>query len=358
MNILWDFRLFSYGYGKRGVGEYTTSLASSFIEKEITGNLFIIGDKKCIPDIFHLKEINFIQYKSRNWKRDLIDIPLVVKKYKADILHYWIALGPLYNIGMGLFSPCKTVATIYDLGAENWNVPFLRSVKKSWYWRAQKKLIPYMDKVISISEATSTDLKKEFPSLNNKVQVIYKPIISNNEYSPYNKREQYFVTLGGSPHKNLSRVVKAFDLFRKRLPHYKLIISGQVNKQEEGLDSFYENIIFDENMENYKYYLMHAAGLIFCSIYEGLGLPPLDAMNYGCPLLVSSIPSLHETCRNAAVFVDPMDIETITDGMFKLTSNNEYWSLQSHKGSFEYESKVKDVGKDLNEVYHKLISSK
>jgi glycosyltransferase involved in cell wall biosynthesis len=226
MRILWDFRLFSLGYRERGVGAYTLAVAGAFSDMEISSEIFILGDEDSVPELTGLKKVRWIQYQCSDWKLDLIKIPLIIKRYKIDIFHYWIALGPLRQIGLGMFHPCTTVATIYDLGTENWDVPFLKSVKKSRYWQIQKELIRSIDKIICISEATSGEVKKMFPSLSQKMEVIY-PVFSFNKERNDAERQKSFITLCGSVHKNAARVVKAFDLFRRKMPDYQLKILGR-----------------------------------------------------------------------------------------------------------------------------------
>lgn len=352
MRILWDFRLFSLGYRERGVGAYTLAVAGAFSDMEISSEIFILGDKDSVPELIGLKKVRWIQYQCCDWKLDLIKIPLIIKRYKIDIFHYWIALGPLRQIGLGLFHPCTTVATIYDLGAENWDVPFLKSVKKSRYWQIQKKLIRSIDKIICISEATSGEVKKMFPSLSQKMEVIY-PVFPFNKERNEAERQKYFITLGGSVHKNTARVEKAFELFRRKVPDYQLKILGRVDRTEEGLEQVPPNVTFEDSMGKYKEHLESCSGLIFCSLYEGLGLPPIEGMNCGCPLLLSDIEPLHETCHDAAVFVNPLDVEEIAEGMMKLASNNGLWSLRSFQGASAYETKTRNAGARLFEIYSK-----
>lgn len=352
MNILWDFRLFSLGYRERGVGAYTLALARAFSDMEISSDVFILGDKKSVPESIGLKNVKWIEYRCCDWKQDLIRIPLIIRRYKIDIFHYWIALGPLRQIGLGMFHPCTTIATIYDLGTENWDVPFLKTVKRSRYWKIQKKLIGFVDQIICISEATSRDVKEMFPSLSQKTQVIY-PVLSLNKEKKESERQKYFITLGGSVHKNTARVVKAFDFIRSKMPDYQLKILGHVDRNEEGLRDVPPNVIFEDSMDKYKEHLENCSGLIFCSLYEGLGIPPIEGMNCGCPLLLSDIEPLHETCHDAAVFVSPFDVEEIAGGMMKLITNNRLWSMRSFQGASDYELKNRNAGARLLEIYDK-----
>lgn len=356
MNLLWDFRLFSYQYRNRGVGQYALALATEYVKKNEGKNIFVLGESDCIPELASIG-IHLIEYKKSNWKNDLINIPKIILTNKIDIYHYWIALGPLYHIGMGLFNPCKTIATIYDMGTELWDVPFLKSVKKSWYWRIQKKLLPSIDRVVSISHAASAEIRSVFPNMNKKIDVIYKPIKENDGKMQKNERERYFIALGGSPHKNVASVVKAFDVFNVSKGDFRLIILGEINRKEEGLESVPENVEFDKSMENYQNHLKRSSGLIFCSFNEGLGIPPLEAMSNGCPVLVSDIPSLKEICTGAAVMVNPLDIKSIADGMIELVNNNYLWSENSLRGASKYQDLTKDSAEKLENIYQDLYKT-
>jgi len=353
VNILWDFRLFSLGYRERGVGAYALAVARAFSDLENSSEIFILGDKKCVPELNGFKKVRWIEYQRSDWKQDLIKIPLIIRRHKIDIFHYWIAMGPLRQVGLGMFHSCKTVATIYDLGTEYWDVPFLKSVKRSHYWKIQKKLIRSIDQIICISETTSRDVRKMFPSLSQKLEVIY-PVLSINKERKESERQKYFITLGGSVHKNIARVVKAFDLFRNRMPDYQLKILGHVDREEEDLRQVPPNVAFEESMNKYKEHLENCSGLIFCSLNEGLGMPPIEGMNCGCPLLLSDIEPLHETCDDAAVFVCPFNVEEIADGMMKLALDNRLWSLRSFQGASAYESKARSAGARLFEIYNQL----
>ena len=135
MRILWDFRLFSYGYADRGVGTYTRQLAEAILKENITDLIIIWADKESIPGNMKSWPVKWIPYKPGSWKNDLYTIPYLINKHAIDIYHYWIALGPIHNIGMGIMHPCKAIATVYDLGVELWlDVPFAASKRNTWYW--------------------------------------------------------------------------------------------------------------------------------------------------------------------------------------------------------------------------------
>ena len=355
MKVLWDFRLFSYGYSNRGVGIFTQALAYQIIRTGLKDRIYIWGDRNCVPQALQSVAAKWIPYKSGNWKKDFLHIPFLIFRYQIDIFQYWIALGPLWKIGMGAFHPCRTIATIYDMGVEFWDVPFLMSVKQSLYWSIQKRLAKTIDKAICISRATEYDLARVIPSLSGKSHVIYMPFEETTfKIVP---REHYFITLGGSIHKNCARVVRAFSSLRRKYPDYKLLILGDVDKSEESLQCVPDCVSF-ETMGQYSYHLQHSSGLLFCSLNEGLGIPPLEAMACNCPVVASQIPSLKEICTNAARFVNPLEIQSISEGIEDLIKNNSNWVQRSHQGGDRYREMCSRSGVQCLQIYEETRSTK
>lgn len=334
MNVLWDFRLFSYGYGKRGAGNYCRAMANAVLENHFPHKLFVWGDKSKICGISFNHPVTWIPYSRGNWKIDLLTIPLISWLYRIDIFHYWIALGPLYDIGIAAFNRGRTIAVVYDLGVELWNIPYCQAMKNSLYWNTQKRLVQNTDHLIFISESTKKDFLNTFTQSQIDTDVLYMPIC--DQFKSHQKRELYFITLGGSSHKNLARTLKAFSSIRAFYSDFKLIVLGEVNKDEESINYIPENVFFEPDMAGYKEHLKKSSGLLFCSIHEGLGIPPLEAMANGCPVLVSDIPSHNETCNSFVKKANPFCIDSIANGILDLIRNNQYWSQCAGKGFGRY----------------------
>ncbi|NLP03336.1 MAG: glycosyltransferase family 4 protein [Fibrobacter sp.] len=356
MNILWDLRLFSFGYGSRGAGRFTEALTKAIIECNDDFRIFAWGDKTKFHNSILENKLEWIPYRISNWKSDLFTIPALILKHKIDLFHYWIALGPKWQIGLGLFNPCATVATLYDPGVELWDIPFLKAVRTSRYWKMQKRLIKSTDRFICISKATLSGFAGIFPSLKDRMQTIYMPL-TDSRYKG-KKRDPYLITLGGSIHKNCARVVKAFSMIKDSFPHYKLLILGKIDRKEENLESVTENVFFEENMDFYHHHLTHASGLLFFSLYEGLGIPPLEAMSYGCPVAASRIPSIEETCGEAARLADPLQTEAIADAISDLIINNDLWAARSMEGASKYRELSKNSGTNCIEMYRELLCNR
>lgn len=350
MRILWDFRLFSYGYADRGVGAYTRRCAEAVLREKVHGSIYVWADKKALPEEIQSWPVTWIPYMPGSWKQDLYRIPCLILRYNIDIFHYWICLGPIHSVGMGMVHPCRIIGTVYDLGVELWHdVPFAAAKRKTWYWKMQKFLIRHCTNVICISQATKRDLCTVLKKQRFHSEVVYVPQPLYQQ-EPSEKREPYFIALGGSPHKNLARTVAAFDTFREKYPLYELVILGDVDKKGELPDDLPPSVRF-EDVTYYTFHRQHAAGLIFCSLHEGLGLPPLEAMAYGCPLLLSDIPSLREICDKYAYFVDPLKVEAITAGMEEIVGNQIQWVDKSQQGMMQYKKLCANAGKQVVKLY-------
>ncbi|MFP4013656.1 MAG: glycosyltransferase [Chitinispirillaceae bacterium] len=350
MRILWDLRLFSLGYGSRGIGTYVNRFTKAFMDHADDFEIVIWGRRGDLPEF--LKEHEIIDYRQGSWKNDLIGIPALLVKNRIDLIHYWVACGPVWRIGLGIANVCRTVCTVYDMGVQYWDVPYLGAVRESVYWKTQKVLVRKINRVICISNATRSDLVKTIPSVGEKTEVLYVPFCT--ERVGCVSREPYFVTLGGSPHKNLGRVVEAFCRFRHEHTLYRLKICGQYDKCElpEGDLS---GVDFVE-MKRYPQLLKKASGLVYCSLYEGLGLPPLEAMEAGCPLLLSKIPALEETCAGAGVFVDPARVPDIQNGMMQIAGNVGFWSAMCAEGGQKYRQLSGVSVQRLADIYRKVGS--
>lgn len=350
VNILWDFRLFSYGYANRGVGKYALAVAKAIRDKGFEGRIVIWGEKNRVPEEVRTWPTQWIDYVPRSWKSDLFIIPLLIVKYRIDIFHYWVALGPIFRIGLGLFHPCKTCVTLHDLGVEYWDeVPSCVVTRKTWYWKVQKLLFSIADSIVCNSKATQMEAERLFKKSRGKSRVVYPPIPYQGPSTTF-EREKRFVLMGGGVNKNTKTIVKAFQQFRHKHPGYSLVVFGGYDpdlSNEEG-------VVF-ESMERYYEFLTRSSGLVFCSTHEGLGLPPLEAMSCKCPLVLADIPSLRETCAEAACFVDPKNVESIARGMEECVMNHDEWVKRSAQGALRYAQMSENAGKEVIEIYRGLV---
>jgi len=167
--------------------------------------------------------------------------------------------------------------------------------------------------VITVSEHVRDDLVARLGYPQEQVRVIYHGI-DHDRFHPGSDERGPFLLYPANwwPHKNHERLLEAFVLARDSRPELRLVLTGADHPGglPEGVASI-GRVGDDRLADLYR----TAAALVFPSLYEGFGLPPLEAMACGCPVAVSHAGALPEVCGDAAVYFDPTSVEDIARGI-------------------------------------------
>lgn len=364
MNILWDMRLFSFSYRQRGIGVWCRNVARSILALEPGFDLYIWADPETLPPELRTEAFHHIPYCRGSWQSSIVALPAITLRYGIDLVHYWAALGPLTAIGISPVRFCPAVAVVYDLGTELWDNPYCTFLKKTPYWRMQKAFLPLINAALTISRATMRDLSTVVPEFRGAVETVYLPFVdkpAKAEFTtPFSRtasskaREPFFITLGGAPHKNCRRVIEAFSIVHSRHPEYRCLILGECALEELDVDTLPPGVSLEHSMDRYHDCLDRCSGLVFCSLHEGLGLPPIEAMQHGCGLLCSDIAPLRETCSQAALFVNPLSVDDIASGMEALIADPQGVCRASCTGATKYRAMSLDTPVRIIELYERL----
>jgi len=202
----------------------------------------------------------------------------------------------------------KKVTTVHDLSAFLYPAemdPLIVSVQT----RRMKWVAAECDKIICVSQNTAEDLKRLFAVADSRISVIPEALPSKylSLHPQISKNTNYVLAIGArQPRKNIRRLKKACEILRQ-----KLIIVG------EGSEMGY---VSDQDMVNY---LAGAQAFVYPSLYEGFGLPILEAFHYGVPVAASNTSSIPEVAGDAAVYFDPLDEEQMAKGIVEAISNRE-----------------------------------
>jgi glycosyltransferase involved in cell wall biosynthesis len=197
-------------------------------------------------------------------------------------------------------------------------------------------------RVLTVSESSKRDILRFVDVSPDKIDVIYNGYDERFGAEPREEdvvrvRERYqlhdeFVLYAGNvkPHKNLERVIQALHRVRARgLDHLKLVLIGDEISKYSAL----RRAVHQHQLHKYVRFLGYmpeetlavmyrlAAVFVFPSLYEGFGLPPLEAMASGTPVVTSNVSSLPEVAGDAAVLVDPYDPEAIADGIYRVLTD-------------------------------------
>lgn len=306
-----------------------------------------------------------------SWLRVPIILPLKVMLKPVDLLHVQYIAPPL--------CPCKFIVTIHDI---SWKY-HPEIIPRNVYF-AQSKFVESTarraEKIITVSETTKRDLVKFFKIPPDKIVVtyngvksIYRPIKDedriNEVLKKYDIHDRYLLYTGRlEPRKNLIRLIKAFSMLKKkRSIELKLVIVGpktwlysEIFKMvvELGLES---DIIFAGYLpeEDLPFIYNGADLFISPSVFEGFGIPPVEAMACGTPVLYSDIPAHREIIGDAGVAFNPLDINDISQTVLNALSDTALLKELSEKGikragDFSWDN----TAKKTLEVYQEICSFK
>jgi glycosyltransferase involved in cell wall biosynthesis len=272
-------------------------------------------------------------------------IPLYIKKNNPDVIHDTYHFAPFLFL-----KKFKKVITVYDITP----ILYPETHKISRIFMHKYFFSPILkssDKIISISENTKRDIIKHFKIPEDKIKVI--PLAANENFrkldenetskikSKYNINFPFILYVGTlEPRKNIPNLLNAFYKIKKQGIAHKLVIAGgkgwkykeifeTIEKLNLQNDVIFTGYVPDEDLPG----LYNAADLfVYPSLYEGFGLPPLEAMQCGTPVITSNTSSLPEVVGDAGIMVNPHDIGELANKMYEVLTNKDLRKELSKKG--------------------------
>jgi len=342
-----------FGTHKTGVGRVITSLISALskIDKKNIYFIYLNKDKlTCLPDLNNnfIKLTNGIKSKNVILNHFFSSVILLIKSLLLDI--------DLIIIPQISFMPFKTKKMIFfqhDLA--EYYIP-----NQKWYKLLFRRLIlPRMhklaDKIIAVSNNTKKDIIKILKTEEKKIEVIYNGVdlnlfcVMDRRKSKDILREKYminddFILFVGEithPQKNLINLIRSYKRYREEYEsHHKLVLVGKKGKDYRIIENeihklgLANDVILTGYIEDFELPYFYNAASIFCfiSLYEGFGLPILESMACGCPVIASNVSCMPEIAGDAAILVHPEDIENIVKSMNELIKNEDMRKALIEKG--------------------------
>jgi len=295
-----------------------------------------------------------------------VALPVALKRAGVTLFHApHYVLPPLVA--------CRSVVTIHDC-IHLMFPQYLPNRLAPYYARTFIGLAARRaDRVLTVSESSKRDILRFVDIPPERIDVIYNAYDDRFSRAPREEdvervRERYqlhgeFVLYAGNvkPHKNVERLIDAFHHVRHRgLDHLKLVVIGDELTKYAAL----RRAVHRHNLHKYVRFLGYlpedtlavmyrlAAVFVFPSLYEGFGLPPLEAMASGTPVVTSNVSSLPEVAGDAAVLVNPLESEAIADGIERVLTDRMLNADLRRRGlararQFSWEASVKRV----HEIY-------
>lgn len=264
-----------------------------------------------------------------------LQIPRILKKYKADL--FFSPDGYL-----SLSTPVKQLAAIHDINFVHrpQDLPWLKARYYNYFFpRFSRKAC----RIVTVSNFSKQDIHRTYQTNNDQIDVVYNGV--NTMYTPTSEEERkhvkvsysggkdYFLFIGSlHPRKNIVGLLQAFDAFvastksdvRLLIVGGSMFKTGEIKQTYEAMMSKSE-VVFTGRLTNEALHQVLGAslGLTFVPFFEGFGIPVIEAMSAGIPVICSNTTSLPEVGGDAVLYVDPFDISQITGAMIQLYQNKE-----------------------------------
>lgn len=333
---------------KAGVGSYTKNLIGELpkIEHNTPYLLFNLKEQFGIKNKETRNAIlRFAGAVKHLWWEQFL-LPLSLWFRDIDLFHSPAFICPFIKT-------CRTVITIHDMAYLLYPDKFV-----STYRRYLKFWVPLSvrvaDKIITDSACSKRDIVRLFGISEKKVEVVYlgksrdfQPItdksLIDDFREKYSLRRDFILYVGTlEPRKNITGLISAYRLFKDMSPHlnYALVIGGgkgwmysDIFKLIEKL-SLVDDVIFLGYVQDKELPTLYNAAKLFVypSLYEGFGLPVLEAMACGIPVITSNTSSLPEIVADAGIMLDPLDINALAEAMYNVLMDDNLRNSLIEKG--------------------------
>lgn len=360
-------------YAGTGIGTYTARLLENIISIDCKNNYSLFWPNDGYDFVLDKENINLTLFGEKN-KRfwDEIFLPSRVKNSNCDIFHL-----PQNGLGLPKSKYCSYVATVHDL------IPYVmpETCGKSYLDKFLDEM-PYIleecDKIITVSNYSKQDILKYHKLPGDKIKVTYLAADSRFKLmnkdkaweflrKEYNYSNDFILYLGGfSPRKNVEGLLEAYRrLFRELPGYYDLVLLGASKDNHYELKKKVEDMGLSDRVvfagyvpyEHLPYFYNCSTLFVYPSLYEGFGLPPLEAMTCGTPTITTNVTSIPEVVGDGALLVDPYDTDELTEKIYKTISDSDFREVLSAKAlrrayNFSWKKTVIETIKVYEEVYN------
>ena len=361
-----------------GIGTYTRNVVRALGRLDRQNKYFLIGSPEKVREIGSLPA-NFHTVpllEPDSTAKGYFEFRTILRRLKCDLVH----IPHLFWLPRSL--PCPYIVTVHDVLEHMARARGQSDLRRSLHFYCTRRVLKRAARILAVSQFTKTEIEKLFHIQSRHIEVVYNAIDERflrghaNDMERQMIGERYQVTYpfllyAGriSPHKNLVRIIEAFSALRAELekdekfPDLKLIIigddlSGHPDLRRTVVRGGVQNdvrFLGFVPIEVLRIFYDEAKVFVFPSLYEGFGLPPLEAMAHGTPVVTSNASSLPEVVGKAAVLVNPENIFEIMRAIHRVLLDSALRTRLRERGyeqakRFSWDSSARRILKAYEQV--------
>lgn len=331
-----------------GIGWFTFETLKRLVEKRATDTFIFVFDRPFSKNFVFAKNVipvvigpparhPFLWFWWFEWS-----LKKVIKKYEPHLI-----LSP--DGYVNLQTNIKQLAVIHDINFEHYP-QYLPYFYRNYYRYFFPKFAQKATRISTVSEFSKNDLVKTYKVNAQKIDVVYNGY--NTNYKPlemaeieltrqkFSNNAPYFLFIGTlHPRKNITRLLLAFNKFKSlhNTNNFKLLIVGEKLWFNNKMKTTYENMAFKNdvvflgrlNPEVLAQVIASAYAITYVSVFEGFGIPILEGMASGVPVVTSNTSSMPEVGAQAALYCNPLSVESIYNALIEITQNKTlYYDLK------------------------------
>ncbi len=354
-----------------GMGWFTYEIAKRLVAQHPEHEFFFLFDRKYDARFIFDKNVKavivppmarhpILFYLWFEWS-----LPFVLAKHKVDVF-----FSP--DNFCSLRTKVPTVLVVHDLAFQHFPAQ-IRKRELHYYLKFMPQYLQRADRVITVSQFTKRDIIHTYGIANEKIAVAcngvrphFHPLSEEEKLTTqlqYAEGNPYFFYVGSvHPRKNVARLIAAFDQFKQTVPNQmKLLIAGRMAWKTSAVKSALDNAIHKKDIiflgyvadEELPLLMGTAKALIYVSLFEGFGVPILEAMHAEVPVIASITSSMPEVAGNAAILVDPNSTVAIAEALQQLYDDEALCKTLVEKGKWQRTQYSWEKAADL--VYKNLV---
>lgn len=335
-------------YKGSGIGTYTENLLRELLNIDTKNNYSIFWTGENYED--YKKDNSKIIFTSKKHGTfyENYYYPNYIEENNIDMHHI-----PQNGIGLNELYTSPIVVTIHDL------IPYIlpETVGRGYlerFLRDMPLIVRNSKVILTVSEYSKRDIIKFFPFVDEE-KIFVTPLAANKSYKPLNKincieyiKNKYSIDspfilyIGGfSTRKNVKELIIAFNKIQKSLKKdYKLVLCGSIRDEGVKLQNLCKELLIDDKIiftgfvpdDELPLFYNAAEVFVYPSLYEGFGLPPLEAMSCATPVITSNLTSIPEVTNDCAILINPFDNDELASSILNLLNSKSLLQEYAEKG--------------------------